>query len=147
MLGPLKVGLSILFSPADSAGALVAYLVGALLFSVLVLALLHKGLGWRGKRRLTMAVTFLAGLFFALEYFYPVRMVGGRQHNFLTDYIQPATCRAGGGRGLHGRAGDLQSGSGTRTERLATAEGLVQQPRLLHLHVRDVRGHAGRQLH
>ena len=86
----LQIGLSQLFSPAHSTGELVAYVVGALLASVLVLALLHKGLGWRGKRRLTMAVTFTAGLFFALEYFYPVRMVAGRQRNFLTDYIQPA---------------------------------------------------------
>ncbi len=86
----LQVELSRFLSPAHSTGELVAYLIGALLFSALALALLHKGLGWRGKRRLTMAVTFVAGLFFALEYFYPVRVVNDRQHNFLTDYLQPA---------------------------------------------------------
>jgi hypothetical protein len=90
MLGSLKTGLSSLFSPAHDTGELLIYLAVALLLSALVLALLHKGLGWKGKRRLTMAVTFLAGLFFALEYYYPVRMVAGKQKNFLTDYLQPA---------------------------------------------------------
>jgi hypothetical protein len=86
----LLIGLSRLFSPAHNTRELIAYLIAALLLSALALALMHKGLGWREKRRLTMAVTFLAGLFFALEYYYPVRMVAGKERNFLTDYIQPA---------------------------------------------------------
>ena len=45
----------------------------------------------RGRRWLIAAVTFLGGLFFALEYFWPTHTVHGEQVNFLTDLIVPAT--------------------------------------------------------
>lgn len=90
MLAQIGAWLSNFFSPAPDSKTLLIYLAAALLLSALLLALLHRGLPSRGKRRLTMAVTFLAGLFFALEYYYPVRMVGEKQKNFLTDYLQPA---------------------------------------------------------
>jgi hypothetical protein len=56
-----------------------------------VLVLAHRLLRMPGRRALTAAVTFLAGLFFALEFFLPAHLVGGKQKNFLTDFITPAT--------------------------------------------------------
>jgi hypothetical protein len=81
-----------LLAPAPSGWALVVYLLVCLLLSAGLLVLLHRTLDSRGRRRLTVVVTFLAGLFFTLEYFYPVHAVRGKPspENFLTPWVQPA---------------------------------------------------------
>jgi hypothetical protein len=57
----------------DHLPALVAVLLASVLACVALFYFLHRTLGPRGRRRLTMAVTFLAGLYLGLEYFLPVR--------------------------------------------------------------------------
>jgi len=76
-----------LFQPATHQGVLVAALAGALVLSIALLYCLHRFLGPRQRRRLIAAVTFVAGLFYGLEYFYPARE--GR--NFLTPWIEPVS--------------------------------------------------------
>jgi uncharacterized membrane protein len=78
-----------LFRPASSSGATLLAIALALVFSVAMLYALHRVLGPRGRRWLIAAVTFLAGLFFGLEYFYPAR--GEPSENFLTPWIQPVS--------------------------------------------------------
>ncbi len=58
-------------------------------FFVLILGLIPvlQALPPRGRRALVVSFTFLAGLFFAAEFFMPVN---AEQKNFLTDSIQPA---------------------------------------------------------
>jgi uncharacterized membrane protein len=81
--------LGAIFRPAASTGALIAFLVGGVLVSILILYGLHLFLGPRGRRWLIAVVTFVAGLFFGLEYFYPVK--GDPAKNFLTDWIEPVS--------------------------------------------------------
>ena len=78
-----------LFRPATTPGPLVLRIALALIFSFVLLYLLHRLLGARGRRWLIGVVTFLGGLFFALEYFYPA--TGEPEKNFLTDYIEPVS--------------------------------------------------------
>lgn len=64
-----------------------AIVLGAFLLILGLIPLLQT-LPPRGRRALIVVVTFLAGLFFAVEFFLPVD--DKEQKNFLTDYIQPA---------------------------------------------------------
>jgi uncharacterized membrane protein len=57
--------------------------------SVLLLYALHRLLGPRGRRWLIALVTFVAGLFYGLEYFYPAK--GNPSANFLTKWIEPVS--------------------------------------------------------
>ncbi len=86
----LPGSLAALFVPAHGKYDLVVRLLLGLAFSVLVLALAHRFLRTRGRRTLIVGVTFLGGLFFALEYFWPVHTEKGQEVNFLTSYIEPA---------------------------------------------------------
>ena len=78
---------SAIFKPAATQAGLIFHLVAGLLFSIVLFYLLHRLLGPRGRRWLIALVTFVAGLFFALEYFYPVK----DGENFLTDWIEPVS--------------------------------------------------------
>jgi hypothetical protein len=70
--------------------ALLACIFGALAFSGVIFFLLTL-LPVRFRKPLIAAVTFLAGLFFATEYFWPVATDGPEKgQNFLTPFIKPA---------------------------------------------------------
>jgi len=79
--------MSRLFAPAPTPRLLAAYLVIGLVGSVILIYLLHRGLGPRGRRWLIAVVTFVAGLFYGLEFYYPVH----NRKNFLTDWIEPVS--------------------------------------------------------
>jgi len=73
--------------------ALVLAIIGALLASVVFVALLQQT-PTRLRRPLILAVTFLGGLFFALEFFWPVHSMPTAADpkavgNFLTPFIVP----------------------------------------------------------
>lgn len=74
-----------MFAPQQGI-TLYLYIAGALAFSGAVLVLL-QALPPRARRPLIIAITFVAGLFYALEFFWPV---GQNGTNFLTPYITPA---------------------------------------------------------
>lgn len=78
-----------LLRPAPNPTALAICLGLALAGSVLLLYALHRLLGPRGRRWLIALVTFVGGLFFGLEWFYPAR--GHPSKNFLTDWIEPVS--------------------------------------------------------
>lgn len=78
-----------LFPPAETTATLYVYLAASIVVSVIFVGLLHSLLGPRGRRWLIAGVTFIAGLFFGLEYFYPV--AGEPAKNFLTDWIEPVS--------------------------------------------------------
>lgn len=78
-----------LFPPAPTAAALYLYLALAIAGSIVLIIALHRLLGPRGRRWMIAFVTFIAGLFFGLEYFYPVHGDPGK--NFLTDWIEPVS--------------------------------------------------------
>jgi len=78
-----------LFQPAPNRGVLLAAIVAAAILSVFILYALHRTLGPRGRRWLIAVVTFIAGLFFGLEFFWPVK--GEPPKNFLTDWIEPVS--------------------------------------------------------
>ena len=78
-----------LFPPAPTPAALYLYLALAVVGSIVIIVALHRLLGPRGRRWLIAFVTFIAGLFFGLEYFYPVH--GDPAKNFLTDWIEPVS--------------------------------------------------------
>ena len=61
------------FEPAGSSAALYRNLALSLAGSFVLLALLHRFLGPRGRRWLIALVTFAGGLYLGLEYFLPVR--------------------------------------------------------------------------
>lgn len=61
------------FPASDNLTALLALLISSLLVCFAFFYFLHKTLGPRGRRWLTMVVTFFAGLYLGLEYFLPVR--------------------------------------------------------------------------
>ncbi len=82
---PIVSQLQALFQPLPPDRPLLVYLLLPIALNVLLLYLLHRFLGSRGRRWLIAVVTFLAGLFFGLEYFYPVK--GEPPKNFLTDWI------------------------------------------------------------
>ncbi|MCS7309180.1 MAG: hypothetical protein RMM06_05295 [Armatimonadota bacterium] len=63
------------------------YVAGAVIFSVLVIILLIN-LPSRARKPLIAIVTFLAGLFYATEFFLPIDEA--TQKNMLTDYLVPA---------------------------------------------------------
>ncbi|UCC69040.1 MAG: hypothetical protein JSV79_03735, partial [Armatimonadota bacterium] len=67
------VSLQSALQPAPTTAALVRNLILSVAGSVLLLALLHRFLGPRGRRWLIAFVTFLGGLYLGLEYFLPVR--------------------------------------------------------------------------
>jgi len=89
MPGPLLAAA--LFAPAANRSDLLLRLFASVVLSAVLLMLAHKFLRRRGRRVLIVAVTFLGGLLFTLEYFWPTHLVKGRQVNFLTDWIEPAT--------------------------------------------------------
>lgn len=64
------------------------YLAGAAVVSALVFFILTL-VPNRLRRPLIMAVTFVAGLFYALEFFWPLSGPVDDQKNFLSDYIKP----------------------------------------------------------
>jgi hypothetical protein len=64
-----------------------AYIIGAVIFASLVLYLLDRFLKSRQRRYLVMAMTFVAGFFYALEYLIPGH--GPDDENFLTPMVDP----------------------------------------------------------
>ncbi|MDX1934339.1 MAG: hypothetical protein SFU56_17185 [Capsulimonadales bacterium] len=79
-----------LFVP-QSGPLLWLFIVGALLFGGLCLFLLTLAPP-RARKPLIAAVTFLAGLFFAAEFFWPVATSGDNiGKNFLTPYLKPVS--------------------------------------------------------
>ncbi len=79
-----------LFTPLHGT-ALVMAIIGAILFFVLVFAGLHA-LPSRAKRSLTIAATFLAGLFYFLEFILPNNFgntKGVGKDNFLSPAVSP----------------------------------------------------------
>lgn len=78
-----------MFTP-KTGGELLAYILGAFAICGVVFFLLTL-LPVRFRKPLIAAVTFLAGLFFAAEFFWPVAMEGeNKGQNFLTPFIKPA---------------------------------------------------------
>lgn len=79
-----------IFTPKQGP-ALAAYIVGGLIVSALVFFALSV-MPARMRKPLIALVTFLAGLFFALEFFWPVGTSGpDAGKNFLTPYIKPVS--------------------------------------------------------
>ena len=68
--------------------ALYTYIAGAAVVSVILFFALTL-VPTKLRRPLIMAVTFAAGLFYALEFFWPVSGPESDQKNFLTAYIKP----------------------------------------------------------
>ena len=68
--------------------ALYTHLAGAAVVSVILFFALTL-VPTKLRRPLIMAVTFAAGLFYALEFFWPVSGPESDQKNFLTAYIKP----------------------------------------------------------
>lgn len=66
--------------------ALLGYILGVFAVSALIFFALTQIPG-RARKPLIAAVTFLAGLFFALEFFWPVNETSGQ--NFLTPFVEP----------------------------------------------------------
>jgi hypothetical protein len=81
--------MSWLFRPRQGA-ELWLFMLGSVLLAVVVLAVLHQT-PTRFKRQLTVALTFLAGLYYVLEYFLPagLGMPGNSTDNFLSPYQLP----------------------------------------------------------
>src|SRR5579862_9465832 len=81
-----------LFQPQHGA-KLIAYMIGGLLAGGIVMLLLQQTPP-RLRRPLIFTVTLLGGLFFALEFFWPVHPMPTPKDtkavgNFLTPYVQP----------------------------------------------------------
>jgi hypothetical protein len=74
--------------PRSSGGLLLSLLL-ALLGSIVLFYALHRLLGPRGRRWLIVFVTFVGGLFYGLEWFYPAH--GTPSANFLTNWIEPVS--------------------------------------------------------
>jgi hypothetical protein len=87
----LAAWLAALFAPTTNHAANAGRIAASIVLSAAVLVLAHRVLKTRGRRALIVAVTFLGGLFFALEYFWPTHDANGHQVNFLTPFIEPAT--------------------------------------------------------
>ena len=73
--------------------ALWLYTIGAFVFTAIIIALLQL-LPQRARRPLMLAVTFIGGLFYVLEFFLPVYKMPNAQDkeavgNFLTPYLVP----------------------------------------------------------
>lgn len=75
------------FAPKPE-GVLLYYVVGAVVSSVLIVILIVN-LPSRARKPLIAIVTFLAGLFYATEFFLPIDP--DTKKNFLTDYLVPAS--------------------------------------------------------
>ncbi len=73
-----------LFRPQQGT-ALWLYIAGALAFSAMLFVIL-QGIPGRFRKPLVALVTFLAGLFYVVEFFWPV---GRDSANFLTPYLTP----------------------------------------------------------
>jgi hypothetical protein len=70
-------------------GSLFLYILGALVVSALVIVALTLTPS-RFRKPLIAAITFLAGLFYAVEFFWPVATTGPNEgKNFLTPFMQP----------------------------------------------------------
>jgi hypothetical protein len=78
-----------LFQPRHGTELLV-FVLGSILLAVAVLAVIHQTPA-QFKRRLTVALTFLAGLFYVAEFFLPGGFLNRRDptENFLGSYVQP----------------------------------------------------------
>ncbi len=81
-----------LFQPVQG-WAWYGYIAGALVFSVVVILLLQL-IPQRFRRNVIQTLTFLGGLFFALEFFLPTHPIPtpdnpARVGNFLTPYVVP----------------------------------------------------------
>src|SRR5438105_12050941 len=76
--------------PAQHGGRLWAFLAGCLVLCILLFFVLQQ-LKPRGRRALIAAVTFLAGLFYALEFFLPTTIVNGQEENALTPLLPVAS--------------------------------------------------------
>jgi hypothetical protein len=81
--------VSALFRPRQGP-ELVLFIIGSLLLAILVLGVIHQTPA-QFKRRLTVAVTFLAGLFYVLEFFLPAGFWqrGSTTDNFLSPLSLP----------------------------------------------------------
>jgi len=66
----------------------IPWLLGTLLFTTAVLFTVSL-VPNRLRRPLIMAITFLAGLFYALEFFWPTHETGKGEENFLTPWTKP----------------------------------------------------------
>ena len=67
------------------------YIIGAVLVGIAVLFLISLVPG-RARKPLIAAVTFLSGLFYAIEFFWPVNTAGADiNKNFLTPYLKPVS--------------------------------------------------------
>lgn len=78
--------------PVMSTGAFWTRIVLSVLLFVAVMAILHSFTP-QMKKWLTIVCTFVAGLFFVIEYFWPVhamKAMGGEPGNFLTPWQEPA---------------------------------------------------------
>lgn len=74
-----------LFPAHSLANGGLPFLIIAAVLSALVFFLLTI-LKPRGRKSLIVVVTFLCGLFYTLEFFWPVKIVDGQEKNPLTDY-------------------------------------------------------------
>ncbi len=83
MLDPL-----VRFFAPKPLSAIPYYVAGAVVFSILVVILLIN-LPARARKPLIAIVTFLAGLFYATEFFWPIDKATNK--NFLTDYLVSAS--------------------------------------------------------
>lgn len=72
-------------------GSRLAMVVGATVAAFLVLMIVLHGMPPRGKRVLIGVSTFLAGLFYMLEFFLPAAHPRVSPDNFLSPYVEPAT--------------------------------------------------------
>ncbi len=72
-----------------TASGLILRILLSLVGSVALVYLLHRVLDPRGRRWLIAVVTFVGGLFFGLEWFYPAH--GHPSKNFLTEWIEPVS--------------------------------------------------------
>lgn len=74
-----------IFHPVKQPLYLALLIIGSLIGSGIILALMHKFLSLRVKGRVITTLTFLAGFFYSLEFFLPAK--DGK--NFLTPWVEP----------------------------------------------------------
>jgi hypothetical protein len=83
--------LAALLAPTTNHATTALRILVSIVLCVVVLVLAHRHLRTRARRTLIIAVTFLGGLFFGLEFFWPTHQAGTQQVNFLTPFIEPTT--------------------------------------------------------
>ncbi len=78
------------FAPVTSRSAFYLYALVATVLFFAVMAVLHR-LPPTGKKWLTIISTFVAGLFYSVEFFWPVHAIPGGEGNWLTPYVEPVS--------------------------------------------------------